>query len=56
MTKQPRLKDHWDCEFFGEAKTSVGEAWWYEDWQDDGSVRLIPLIPINPIASDSHDS
>ena len=49
--RQPRLKDHFDCEYFGEAKTATGDVWWYEDQQDDGSVRRIPLLPMSPVAS-----
>jgi hypothetical protein len=44
---QPRLRLA-GCEFFGEAKTVTGNVWWYEEPQGDGSVRRIPLIPIEP--------
>ena len=47
---QPRLMDHWGCEFFGEAETTTGDVWWYEDRQDDGSVRRVPLLPMAPEA------
>ncbi len=43
---QPRLMDHFGCEFFGEAKTAAGDVWWYEQRQDDGSVKRYPLLPM----------
>jgi hypothetical protein len=44
--RQPRLMDEWGCEFFGEAKTSVGDVWWYDDPQDDGTIKRRPLLPM----------
>lgn len=47
--KQPRLKA-FGMEFFGRAATVTGDVWWYEEKQDDGSIRRIPLMPIDPEA------
>ena len=47
LSKQPRLRLG-ECEFFGEAKTVTGNVWWYEERQEDGSVRRIPLMSIEP--------
>jgi len=44
---QPRLR-FWLAEFYGRAKTVTGNVWWYEERQDDGSIRRVPLIPIEP--------
>jgi hypothetical protein len=46
MFKQPRLMDHFGSEFFGNAKTADGDLWWYEDVQDDGSIKRYPLFPM----------
>ncbi len=47
--RQPRLR-FWLAEYFGRAKTVTGDVWWYEEQIDDGSIRHIPLIPIEPRA------
>jgi hypothetical protein len=48
--EQPRLRFRL-TEYFGKAKTATGDVWWYDDLQDDGTTRRVPLIPINPVAS-----
>ncbi len=47
--RQPRLR-FWLAEYFGRAETATGDVWWYEEQMDDGSIRRIPLVPIEPRA------
>lgn len=35
-------------EYFGEAKTISGSIWWYEEKLKDGTVRRVPLQPVEP--------
>lgn len=48
--RQPKLR-FWLAEYFGKAKTATGYSWQHEEKMDDGAVRLIPLIPMEPEAS-----
>ena len=43
---QPRLMDAWGVEFHGQAQTTIGDVWWYEQ---DG--KRYPLLPMEPEAS-----
>ena len=44
--RQPRLMDEWGTEFFGRAKSELGNLWYYEERQADGTLKKIPLMPM----------
>lgn len=48
-TTQPELMDEWGCAFYGKAK-HVGDLWYYDDPQDDGTIKRRPLLPRRVIA------
>lgn len=44
---RPRLR-FWLAEFFGPAESATGNVWTHAERQHDGSIKRIPLIPIEP--------